>query len=128
MDSSPRFARCGRPLLLLAGLVLLASLAGCETEPEGPDPTDCPEDSVLTWDNFGGPHLLTWCAPCHSSALPQDERQDATEGVNLATYEEFSDHQSGVYQWATGESAAMPPSGGPTDEEKAMLAANAALL
>ncbi len=85
------------------------------------DTGPCPSESLRTWDNTGGPFLLTWCAPCHSAALPQDQRQGAPLGVDLDTHE-------GALAWAdrirvrTLETADMPPVGEPEAEDLAGLA------
>ena len=116
------------PVLLgvLLGAAVALGLTGCDPEPEGPPASDCPPQSVLTFENFGEPFLLTWCTPCHSSHLADvgdpNDRQDAPVGVDFDTYDHYIDWDVGVYDRAAGASTQMPPAGGPTEEERAMLA------
>ncbi|MEM6995452.1 MAG: hypothetical protein AAF721_33390, partial [Myxococcota bacterium] len=42
----------------------------------------CPDDSFVTFENFGWPHMLTFCNGCHSSMLPADMRQGAPIEIN----------------------------------------------
>ena len=120
---NPLFARLPA-LLLLGGLCTF--LAACPGNPDDPVPTDCPPDSVATWDNFGEPFLLTWCTPCHSSHLSgfgdPNERQDAPLGSDFDTYSHYMDWDTDVYARAAAENTSMPPAGGPTPEDRAMLA------
>ena len=87
-------------------------------------PTDsgtCGREPPLSYDNFGKGLMGRHCAGCHSSLLPEGQRNLAPLGVDLDTW-------AGVVQWGTriearsiGEAPTMPPGGGPTDQEKAML-------
>ena len=60
--------------------VALASLLLACTEPPimGP-PTEavCPQDSTLTYENFGKPFMERYCTQCHSSKLSGDARMGA---------------------------------------------------
>jgi hypothetical protein len=118
---------------VLLGLLLGAGvgfgLAGCSEDPEGPEgppPSDCPPQSVLTFENFGEPFLMTWCTPCHSSHLADigdpNDRQDAPVGADFDTYDHYIDWDAKVYDRAAGTNTQMPPAGGPTEEERTMLA------
>ncbi|MEM9460739.1 MAG: hypothetical protein AAGF11_41630, partial [Myxococcota bacterium] len=49
----------------------------------------CPEDSILTYENFGGPFMLNFCTGCHQSMLPADMRQDAPLEVNFDDIEDI---------------------------------------
>jgi hypothetical protein len=110
-------------------LIALAPLAACAlfgpSEPAGPLGST-PDDIVVgdtadpcslrTWDTVGAPFVATWCAPCHSGALPVAERSGAPYGVDfddeadvIARRERF---QARAID-AAGTPAAMPPSGGP---------------
>jgi hypothetical protein len=81
----------------------------------------CPEDSILTYENFGEPFLLSWCNGCHSSALPEGERQGAPLGSD------FDDvalvREAGPRIWARSgdHNRQMPPLAGPEDEERTRL-------
>ena len=83
-----------RPVALLVGLSLgalaLLGVSCTQEEPaEPPNPYglgDCPEDSILTWDNAGGPFVLNWCASCHGSAVAEEERAGAPLEINLESH------------------------------------------
>ena len=95
-------------------------IAGCKGEDDVG--MECPDDSFLTYENFGEPFMLTWCTPCHSSYLvTEEERQEATEGVNLDSYEGVQSHSDYIQIFAV-ETDEMPPAGGPSDEERDLLA------
>jgi len=110
-------------------LALLAlTLTAC---PGGEDelPGDCDEETYLTWENTGEPFLLTWCTPCHSSHLSGAEgadgqpnaRQDAPLGSDFDTYESYLEFQIDVYNRSAASNDQMPPAGGPSTEERALL-------
>jgi uncharacterized membrane protein len=118
-----RAARLG--LLLGAGLVC----AGCSGEAEGPggEPPPDPDsqrcqESTLTYQNFAAPFVITWCRGCHGEAQPVAMRQDAPVGVNFDTAEQVRGSSVRILARATGPEASMPPVGGPSDEERALLA------
>jgi len=99
-------------VVALAGGVL----AGCG----GEDPPVACETSYLTYDNFGAPFVLDWCRGCHSAALPNDMRQDAPVDVNFDTRAEVRAWSHRIVDLA-GARTAMPPAGGPTATERALL-------
>lgn len=89
-------------------------LAACAAEP---DP--CDTEPALTEAGFGRPFVDRYCTGCHSALLPDGYRNDAPLGVDL-------DRHADLAQWADRIAArtldgSMPPGGGPTDEELAML-------
>jgi uncharacterized membrane protein len=113
-------------------LVALAlALAACGTD-VAPDPDDdgdveplpvtkC-DTSFLDHDNFGAPFVANWCRGCHSSAVPMNMRQKAPIDVNF-------DGEGDLVVWAerikiraASTGATMPPAGGPTGEERELLA------
>jgi hypothetical protein len=61
-----------------AVLLVLVLGAGCEKPVFGP-PTQstCPDDSQLTYENFGKPFMEQYCTDCHSSTKRGDERMGA---------------------------------------------------
>jgi uncharacterized membrane protein len=86
---------------------------------DGGDDTSC-DTSYLTYDNFGEPFMENWCRSCHSSEVPEDMRQTAPDDVNfddLADVQAFADRIA----YRAGEQKTMPPAGGPSDEERALL-------
>ena len=101
-----------------------------EFEPEAPGPTvttvtladrDCPEGSVLTYENFGAPFMRNWCTGCHSSQLGPDDRAAATPGVDLETPELVRRWAPRIWARSADANLTMPPGGGPTDDERARL-------
>ena len=98
---------------------LAAALIGC-----GPaliDSGDCGRAPPLDWENFGRGLMNKHCSGCHSSLLPVDLRHGAPPGVDLDTY-------AGAVAWAervearTLASEDMPPGGGLSGDEQALLA------
>lgn len=81
----------------------------------------CDRDPPLDYLSFGKGLLQTHCTGCHSSLVREDQRNDAPTAVNLDTYDD-------VVTWAerirvrTVEDRDMPPGGGPSEEERALLA------
>ena len=108
---------------LVLGLLLLVS-CGSEpgTQPDLPlEELDCPEGSILTWDNTGGPFLLNWCSSCHGSAVDAEERLGAPIDINLDSYAEVHDKLDRLFAVAVvpGEDGvpSMPPDGRPPEAE-----------
>lgn len=113
--------------LTLAALIAAGTGAGCggDGDPGGGDPPIDPgacETSYLDYDNFGEPFLLDWCAGCHSAGLPLNMRQMAPPDVNFDTREGVSQFAARIAARASGPTATMPPAGGPSAEERALLA------
>jgi uncharacterized membrane protein len=108
---------------LAIGLVACAS-ACTGTAPADDTGDDDPGDpcatSYLTYENFGEPFVANWCRSCHSSQVPVGMRQTAPDDVNfddLADVRAFADRIS----FRAGVQKTMPPAGGPSDEERALL-------
>ncbi len=81
----------------------------------------CDRDPPLDYALFGEGYMSTHCTGCHSSLLSGEDRVGAPDGVDLETYD-------GVLLWAdridaraTGAEPTMPPGGGPTEEDIALL-------
>lgn len=95
---------------------VLLLVAACGTPDKGPQGGDPCDFSPLTWQTTGRPYLTTWCTPCHSTTVPASERQGAPLGVDFDSF-------AGTLEWSerigvrTGGEAAMPPSGGPQEDE-----------
>ena len=92
--------------------------AAC-AEPE----SDCLREPALDYDNFGRGFVEQFCAGCHSSLTPPAHRNGAPPGLDF-------DHYGAVMSWAERIEArvmepdpgrAMPPGGGPSEEERARL-------
>ena len=85
------------------------------------DDRPCPEDNLLTTENFGGPFILTYCTGCHHSSLGADERAGAPEGMNFDTLAEVRAHAPRIWARAADDNASMPPIGAPAADERARL-------
>lgn len=85
------------------------------------DERPCPPDSDLTWENFGGPYVLSYCTSCHHTALPADVRQLAPVAVNLESVELVRTHAARVWARAADQNLTMPPVGAPAAEQRALL-------
>lgn len=107
--------------------VLAIAIAGCGAPEEESATLDelpgrpCPEESVLTWESFGGPFLSSYCVGCHSSQLAADGRQGAPVGVEFDTREGALEWRERIYARAADTSLEMPPAGGPDAEARVML-------
>lgn len=95
--------------------LLLVLVAACGNDQS----YDC-ESSPLTYETFGDPFVTSWCRGCHSAEVYPTMRQDAPLDVNLDTIDEVRAQRRMILQLAA-ETTAMPPSGGPSDEERALL-------
>ncbi len=115
-------------------VLLLACLAAChdETESDSDEPIaiedatalderPCPEDSQLTYENFGGPFVLSWCSGCHASALPDGERQGAPVGSDFDDAERVRGAAARIWLRSGDHNASMPPQAGPDDEDRTRL-------
>ncbi len=80
---------------------------------------DC-DSSPLTYRTFGDPFIASWCRGCHSAELYPTMRQDAPLDVNLDTLDQVRRRGTKIRALAA-DSAAMPPAGGPSDQERALL-------
>jgi len=109
----------------LAGLALLA-LGACD-DAEGATTTDtvseaidwCEVAPVVTWDNFGQGFLVENCQPCHASASLA--RHDAPEDVVFDTVDDVIARRERILIKATGDEPEMPPAGGVSVEDRALL-------
>jgi len=106
-------SRSAQRLAALLTLALAAPACGDDTDP------NC-DQSFLRYDNFGSPFIINWCRACHSIELPADMRQDAPTDINFDTLGEVRAWSRQI-QLTAGNSTTMPPTGGPSDAERAML-------
>jgi uncharacterized membrane protein len=86
-----------------------------------PDADRC-ATSTLDYQTFGAPFLSNWCTGCHGRGVPADMRQDAPSDVNLDQLTDVPALAERIQLRATGATPTMPPAGGPSDEERALLA------
>lgn len=79
----------------MSGVLLVCGIASCtnshehgshEGEPSG---ATCPDESTLTYNNFGKAFMDNYCVSCHSSSLPSHERQGAPSDHNFDTLAEI---------------------------------------
>ena len=110
-------------------LSLLVVVAACGNDvgvPPGeelptPDPDEC-KTSYLDYGNFGAPFVSNWCRGCHSASVPAGMRQRAPLAVNFDTEAQVLEYRERIAARALGTKPTMPPAGGPSDEERALLA------
>ena len=88
---------------------------------EALDERPCPDDSFLSYENFGWPHMLTFCTGCHSSMLPADMRQGAPIEINFDSLEDVRARADRIWARAADQHATMPPVGPAADEERLLL-------
>ena len=99
---------------------ILPLLLGCKGDEE--QLLECPDESFVTYENFGEPFMLTWCTPCHSSHLvTEEERQGAPSGVNLDSYDDVLDESAHIQLFVL-DTDVMPPAGGPEEDDLDLLA------
>lgn len=94
---------------------------GDEGEPIPVDPSQC-EDSFLDYQNFGEPFVLDWCRGCHSSTVPTNMRQNAPPDINFDTLDQVKQWNERIAVRAASTTPTMPPAGGPSGDERALLA------
>jgi len=81
----------------------------------------CPEDSFLTFENFGAIHLLNYCTGCHASGLPADQRQGAPIEINFDDLQDVRAQAARIWARAADANTTMPPAGGAPADERALL-------
>ncbi len=118
----------------LASAALAVALAACGTEFVPPDepvpdedagvipvtPEQC-ETSYLDYGNFAAAFTNDWCRGCHGAAVPEGMRQKAPLGVDFDDLEALRHWKERIAIRATGAMPTMPPAGGPSAEERALL-------
>jgi uncharacterized membrane protein len=117
---SSRRARAATAAHATAAAVLLALSALSALSACGDDTDVQCGPSFLRYDNFGSPFIVNWCRSCHSVDLPPDMRQDAPDDINFDTLDEIRAWSFQI-KLTTGEGDTMPPAGGPSANERAML-------
>jgi len=83
--------------------------------------TQCYHNPPLTYENFGKGYMDKHCVGCHSSLIPIESRVGAPIGVDLNTYHDVLLWVDRIDARSTGDDATMPPGGGPSPEERALL-------
>jgi hypothetical protein len=85
------------------------------------DERPCPDDSYLSFESFGGPFLISWCGGCHTSGVPEAERQGAPLGVDFDDIDAVRTWSARIWARSGDHNVTMPPVGGPEAEDRAML-------
>ncbi len=113
--------RAGR-LLALVAMIACAPAAGCVADmTEQLDDEPCPEESELTYENFGGAFIDSHCQRCHSSGAA--DRNGAPSSFTFDTVDDIRDHSERIFARAAGDNRSMPPGPeDPPDQEREMLA------
>ncbi len=99
-------------------ILLLLACAGTPDDTAGA----CDRDPPLTWANFGQGWMDKHCTGCHSSLLRADQRNGAPVQVDLDTWEDAVAWGPRIAARSLGKEATMPPGGGPSEEERRLLA------
>jgi hypothetical protein len=102
--------------LFLLPVVLGAACSS--TDEPGETTGECGE--ALSYESFAGPFFLDWCTGCHSSALPEGQRQDAPLEINFDTLDDIRKHRDEIVTLSV-HNKVMPPAGGPSDLERELL-------
>jgi hypothetical protein len=95
----------------------LASAVACDSEETGQNSSGL---CNVGYDDFAGPFLLNWCVGCHSSSLPEGQRQEAALEINFDTLDGLRKNASKARLMVVEE--AMPPVGGPSVHERELFA------
>lgn len=107
--------------LARGGLVLALGLGACSGV-GGDTGGECDRSPPLSWHNFGQGFMGKHCTGCHSSLLPESHREGAPTSVNFDTYSDVVSQSERVAARALGAEPTMPPGGGPSAAEQALLA------
>jgi uncharacterized membrane protein len=90
-----------------------------------PDPQEsvaaplCETGLDVTWEGWAAGFMLSQCQPCHASEAPN--RYGAPSTITFDTLEDCQ-AQSGAIADAVLTRGSMPPAGGVSDDERALLA------
>jgi hypothetical protein len=109
---------------VLLGSALLLSCGSDKEDSAGEAGPDCARRPALTWDNFGKPHMDKHCNGCHSVLIPLAQRQNAPVGVDFNTYSDVLEWYARIIARSTTkvlDQPSMPPGGGPSEQELAMV-------
>jgi len=103
----------------IAWLALSATPAGACSNAD-PDEAAPVCEAEVSYESFAGPFFLDWCTGCHSSALPEGYRQKAPLDTNFDSLDGILSRRDRILEKAV-HTHAMPPAGGPSEEERALL-------
>ena len=91
---------------------------GADTASEAVDPA-CVDQPVVTWANFGAGFLLEQCQSCHAATSP--DRRGAPEDVHFGEESDVVRLRDRIAARALGDPPTMPPEGGVSDSDRALL-------
>lgn len=102
-------------------VIPLVALLGCGDKPTESvqDTSPCADAPTVTWETWGEGFVTESCQSCHASTSP--DRNGAPEDVIFDTEQDVLDRATAVLSVATGESPTMPPEGGVSDDDRALL-------
>ena len=92
---------------------------GADTASEAVDPA-CVDQPVVTWANFGAGFLLEQCQSCHAATSP--DRRGAPADVHFGEELDVVRLRDRIAARALGDPPTMPPEGGVSDSDRALLA------
>lgn len=98
--------------------MLLALLLACT----GADPVDtgpCADAPTVTWETFGAGFVAENCQSCHASTTAN--RNGAPESVVFDTVDDVWALRDDVLDAAAVDPPTMPPLGGTTEDDRALL-------
>lgn len=104
---------------LLIPLLAVASACSDKSGDSVGDTDPCAGEPTVTWSTWGQGFLTENCQTCHASTSP--DRDGAPETVVFDTEEEVLAQASLILSVATGDAPSMPPEGGISDEDRALL-------
>lgn len=81
----------------------------------------CDEAPLLGWANFGEGFLLDNCSACHAQTSP--ERHGAPDAAHFDTVADVRTWQAQIAARAAAPEGGMPPAGGVSDTDRALLGA-----
>lgn len=79
----------------------------------------CEDAPVVTWENFGQGFTIENCQSCHASTAPN--RYGAPPYVVFDTHNDVKTWRERMLDRATGDAPTMPPGGGVSEEDRALL-------
>lgn len=100
--------------------MILALLLSCSSG-SSDSAISCDREPPLTFENFGESFMAKHCTGCHSVLHEGNLREGAPLGIDLNTYADVLLWVERIDQRVL-DTLDMPPGGGPSEDERAMLA------
>ena len=101
--------------------IALALLVGCKAPVGDSGDAACGRVPPLSYNNYGEGFIGLYCVGCHSSLVPEARREGAPDGVNFDSYAGIVAYGNRIYARAVPDDSTMPPGGGPSSDERALL-------